>query len=68
MAALFALPKIGFLFLFLHGIDGGLYGAQQRVDQSVVEFEGLIDDERDKMQKAVFVGATRDLRDLGLDH
>ena len=49
-------------------IDGGLYGAQQRVDQSVVEFEGLIDDERDKMQKAVFVGATRDLRDLGLDH
>ncbi len=40
---------------------------EQRIDQGVVQFEGLVDDEGDEVEKAVFVGAARDLGNLSLD-
>jgi hypothetical protein len=67
LVALLALLEIEVLLLPRGGIDCRLHGAQQRIDQGVVQFESLIHDEGNQEQKAVFVSTSRDLRNLGLD-
>ena len=50
------------------GLPSGQPNTDKRVDQRVVQFEGLVHNEGDEVQQTVIGGAARNLGNLGLDH